>query len=682
MAEELVKQFEGVWSINSIVECRGTVYLGTSPNGYIFAYSDGQLSRVWPERLQDRPSDPNLVANEHVFAMAVDLAGRAIAGISGQQCRLVRFGAAGIETLCTLQQDRYIFALAVDQIGTIYVGTGPEGRVYQWDQAARQLRLVYDCPDKNILSIAVADDGTIFAGTDGRGLIYKIGPKQSSASVLYDCAQPEVTGMLLVEGAGLQGRDLYALATSAKIAPMQRPDQPQIGQAMPGRPETSRSPGRPESQPADGRSLQVANTRRDSAQEGPPSRQPPPRRAERPDSASRLYRVNDAGYVHELTSQNAVFFCLAKSGQILLVGTGNEARLIGVDPVEEQVFTFYQDQQATQITAIAVCGQQVYVGTANPARLIRLSQSYALEGVYTSELIDAEQPAQWGKLQIEADVPDGCGILMSCRSGNVGDVNDPAFSPWTEPVEVTGPVQMTCPVGRFCQFRLIIRTKNGNVTPVIHEVTLASTIPNLAPIVESVDVSRLSNPPSRQGLYKISYKARDANDDKLIYSIYLRRLGRQQWILLKDKHDEDSFEWDGRTVEDGRYEVRVVASDLRSNSPSTALTGSRISEPVVVDNSPPMVRGQLIERKGRSVVAVFIIADDLSAIGQLEYTTDGNSDWKVAVPDDGVYDTTEERFTIQMDDLDDGAHILAIKMADDVGNTAYRSFDIPQVGKR
>ena len=76
-------------------------------------------------------------------------------------------------------------------------------------------------------------------------------------------------------------------------------------------------------------------------------------------------------------------------------------------------------------------GDNAYVGMANPARLVKLGKVFASEGVYTSDLVDAGQPAKWGKLQIEADVPQGCKVLMACRSGNVKDINDKSFSKWT-----------------------------------------------------------------------------------------------------------------------------------------------------------------------------------------------------------------------------------------------------------
>ena len=40
------------------------------------------------------------------------------------------------------------------------------------------------------------------------------------------------------------------------------------------------------------------------------------------------------------------------------------------------------------------------------------------------------------------------------------------------------------------------------------------------------------------------------------------------------------------------------------------------------------------------------VSDELSAIGRVEYTVDSDANWIGAVPDDLVYDTTSEDFTI------------------------------------
>ena len=181
-------------------------------------------------------------------------------------------------------------------------------------------------------------------------------------------------------------------------------------------------------------------------------------------------------------------------------------------------------------------------------------------------------------------------------------------------------------------------------------------------------------------MFKISYKAKDDNGDKLIYKIDFRKVGRENWIELKKELETDSFEWDGRTAEDGRYEVRVTASDERSNTTTTKLTGSRITKPVVIDNTGPVIRKYSIDSSSKAVVLKMQISDQLSAIGKVDYTVDSNAEWISAVPDDLVYDTTDEDFTIVIEKLDAGEHIIAVRASDDVGNTTHKTFEVTVAG--
>ena len=139
---------------------------------------------------------------------------------------------------------------------------------------------------------------------------------------------------------------------------------------------------------------------------------------------------------------------------------------------------------------------------------------------------------------------------------------------------------------------------NGPKTPIIREIAVASSVPNLAPKVQSISVVRIAAA-GKKGTFKISYKAKDDNGDKMIYKIDFRKVGRTNWIELKDELEADNFEWDGKTIEDGRYEVRVTTSDERSNTTTTKLTGSRISEPVVVDNTAPVIKKHSINKNSK-----------------------------------------------------------------------------------
>jgi len=682
--QTLVDEFEDVWSINSIVVNGETIYIGTSPNGGIFQYSFGTLTRIYSAQKQqtdadtaddqDSEIDANEVdaqqhlANEHIFAMASDVAGRLLAGISGEKCRLVRFDGAKVETVFEPNDARYIFAIVTDEKGNVYLGTGPEGKIYRFDPFnPAATGLVYDSTDKNILSLAIGPDGFIYAGSDTRGLIYKIDTKSKKASVSYDSPQPEITALLF-------GTDdvLYAAATSAEIAKAESQFAAQL--ALPGRPESKSEEKPPTSEDAGGRTLNIPGTK-DAATDSSGQPKPPARKLPKPSQASYIYKITRDGYVTDVFSETAVFFCLAGLDDQLLVGTGNSGQLLTLEPALEQQAIIYEDEQASQITAVALFGRDIYLGTANPPKLLKLTERFAADGTYESDLVDAGQPAKWGKLQIDADIPQGCTVRVASRSGNVQDVNDPTFSDWTPAKEITQPVQLECPPGRFCQYKLILNSADGKKSPLVREVAVAGTVPNLAPKVKAVQVTRIQAQ-GKEGIFKIAYKAEDGNADKLIYKIDFRKLRRANWIELKDALEEDSFEWDAKTVEDGRYEIRVTASDERSNTTTTKLTASRVSDPVIVDNTGPVIEKHLIEKRKDTATLKLEIADRLSAIDKVEYTVDSHAEWKGTLPDDLVYDTTREKFTIVITDLKAGEHVIALRLSDQVGNVSYESFEV------
>ena len=686
-AETLVKQFEDVWSINSIVSIGETIYVGTSPNGGVYSFGASGLKKIYaakstkrerPKDSNDRdvnePNDPNAVkqdkhlANEHIFAMAADNSGRLLVGISGQRCVLSRLEGGELKTIFEPNDANYIFAISVDKGGDIYLGTGPKGKIYRIDSSGKRSEVVHDSPDKNILSLAQGADGLIYAGSDSRGLIYRINPKTKDAAILYDSEQQEITALAFM------GDELYAAATSANAVVAEAKFAAQAPQA--GRPEQKEEEGEGDSdeESSGGTKLQIANTK-ELAGEQPQEHKMAVARPPRPSQASYIYKVTKDGFVTDKFNESAVFFCLAAQGKELLVGTGNDAQLYSVDPNSEEQAVVFEDRQASQITAVAVIGDNAYIGLANPARLVKLGKVFAREGVYTSSLVDAGQPAKWGKLQIEADVPAGCKVLMACRSGNVKDVNDKSFSKWTLSQEVTGPVQMDCPVNRFSQYKLVFRGSVGKITPVVRELAVASAVPNLAPRVESINVTRMEVP-GKTGVFKLSYDTKDDNGDKLIYKIDFRKVGRTGWIEAAHDVETGNHEWDGRTVEDGRYEIRITASDGRSNAPETKLTGSRVSDAVVVDNTGPVAVKYKLEKAGKKITIKLTVSDELSAIGKVEYTVDSDANWIGIVPDDLIYDTTTEDFTILVEKLSPGQHIVSLKLTDAVGNTTYKTYEI------
>jgi len=672
---KLGKLLDDTWSINSIAVAKGTVYLGTSPNGRIIKYKKGRATMLY-EPASDESTEADSVGspflNLHIFALAADIKGRLLAAISGAECKLLRFDGKKQDVIFESETEKYIFAIAVDQSGNIFLGTGPNGKIYMLDPRGSKSKLVADLADKNVLSLAAGPDRILYAGTDQRGLVYKIDLSSRKPSVLYDTDQLEVTSLIFDDDGYL-----YAAATSADAARQQDMFTSLLA-GPPSGESDSEDDGQAKGSTDFVTTLEVSNTK-----ETPPKKTADSslltKRGKLPRSAGHIYKITPDGFVTDVFSEMVVIFSMVMHNDNLLLGTGNNAQLFSVEPKTENKTINYEHSQASQITALAVDDKSVFIGTANPPKLIKLSTAYASSGSFTSDLVDAEQPAKWGKLQIDADMPSGCKILLSARSGNLGDPNDSAFSEWTKPVKITNATQLDCPNARFCQYKLIIENKGTAKTPVIRQVALAHMVPNLTPKVLSVNTDRSSD---KKGNMTIAYKAKDDNKDRLLYDIHFRKLGRKKWIELKDETKESRFEWNTKTVEDGKYEIKVTADDKLSNTQTTKLSAFRISDPVVVDNTPPVIEKDDLDIAGQNVTLSLNIKDSLTVIGNLSYTVDSNDDWISTLPDDQVYDTTEESFVVVVNDLDAGEHVIAVKVSDDLGNTVYKTYDIDIKSKK
>ncbi len=116
------------------------------------------------------------------------------------------------------------------------------------------------------------------------------------------------------------------------------------------------------------------------------------------------------------------------------------------------------------------------------------------------------------------------------------------------------------------------------MTPRFRQFVLRYKTTNQAPEITSLDVPDLEagNVDNPRKL-KIRWSATDPNEDELTYQVYFRKEGWKNWLLLEDNLDKKEYDWDTTTVPSGVYQVKVVASDRRDNSPEEALTAERLS---------------------------------------------------------------------------------------------------------
>ncbi len=178
----------------------------------------------------------------------------------------------------------------------------------------------------------------------------------------------------------------------------------------------------------------------------------------------------------------------------------------------------------------------------------------------------------------------------------------------------------------------------------------------------------------QKGLQTFTWKAEDQNGDTLSYDVDYRLLAEKHFKPLRKGLTEPVLAWDTTTVPNGRYLVRVTASDAPSNPDPLALSGSQESQAFEIDNLPPAVVATLLQQAPPRIRAV--AKDDASPLRRAEYSVDG-SRWQEVHPQDGISDGLEETYEFSPSGLAPGPHVVVIRITDLLGNSAAARVSLP-----
>ncbi|AQQ72069.1 hypothetical protein SMSP2_02449 [Limihaloglobus sulfuriphilus] len=712
---ELFSEFEDSWSINCISEDGSGVYVGTSPNGIIYyCGNEGELKTFYrpqaavveeenknsseeekPAADEDaengsadsendkQPQDAKPVAdvgaNLHIFAIKKTSADTVLAGISGNECKLLEISADGNAKELydgTSDEAKYIFDIEQGPGGEIYMATGPTGKIIKL--AGGKSSVVYTAQDNNIISLCLKGS-KLYAGSDTRGILYCVNLKDNSARIIYDSDHTDITDIIVVNddiyisstGPSQQQEMMYQLSAQEQAAQ----------QGSPQGPAQEENFTRAEYEPDMTKQERIAAARSALKEmNGGTSRQAQRMAMRRDDNGggqpspaggkSGIVRIMPNGLTDMVYSDGADIFAIAADGNDILAAAGTaNCELLRIDPAGRIVTTEYKDKTSMQITALLPVKDGYILGTSNPAKIISVSRHFAATGTYTSSLIDAGQPSLWGTISIDADIPDDCQVSYSVRTGNVNDQDDDAaFGEWSEPAVITKQDKLEVPAGRFAQYRLLLKGSDDK-TPKITETTISNVFENLPPRVANVGFSGTQDP----DIVVIRAEAADPNNDKLLYTAKYSLRGSGVWITIKEDWEEPEFKWNTKTVPDGIVQVRVVASDRLDNNAATSMTGYKDSEAVMIDNTAPVVES--IEKSAKDGVVTIALSavDNLTNIKKVEYNISGQDKWNAVIPDDLIFDTVSEKFTIKTEKLDAGNYVITLKISDAAGNELYKS---------
>jgi hypothetical protein len=613
-----VPQANTIWSV--LPQRDGSLIVGTG--------NEGKLMKV-------QGGTSTVLAETKALAVTslVEAAGGAIAVGTLPDGKIFRYDRGKLSELVTLKGAQHVWGLAYDtRAQALYAATGPEGKLFRITQTG-DAQVYFDAEEQQLMSVAVAQDGTVYAGASDKAKLYKIqGPGR--ATVLYDFGRTEVRA-IAVAASG----DVYAIANEIKAGAHLPQRQGKGSDGQPAGPSSAGSPAK---------------------------------------GKGTLYRFSRDGKPDQLlddSDEHYTSLTLGEDGRPY-VGTGVEGRVYTVDRGHNSVLMADVDER--QITALVLGGGKQFVAASDPAVLHPVKGIGGPDAVWTSKVQDAGIRARFGRIEWEASGA----ISVSTRSGNTREP-DESWSPWGQ--ELTTAATIDSPPARYLQ----IRARFGkDPRAVLTDLNVSFITDNLRATLTEVNaksggdrsgseepIKASGGPISRkpETTLNVTWKVDNPDKDDLRYRLKYRLVGTNTWYDLTkptEKLTKDNYTWETADLPEGRYKLKVIASDELSNPPSLVTTDELESGVVLVDNTPPTVEG--LKFVGRRLAAV--VLDGVGPIQRAEVSVAGSDEWLPLLPTDGIFDEQREELDVDLTGvLPAGPALISVRAYDGADNFVVRT---------
>jgi len=671
---EIIKGIKSafVWSIAA--DQQNQVFVGAGDPGTIYLVKNGSLEAV------EFFKSPEL----YVQSLTTDKQGNLYAGTAPRGIIYKVNNKGEATTFCSLPVP-YIWGLAVDGDSNLFAATGNEGILFKISPDGIP-SIFFDSPETNLLAIIVDQNNNIYVGTEPNGLVYKIS-SSGHAQVLYDASEDEIHCLAMNSG------NIYAGTASGA--------QPQVPAASAAQPlaqtgivtsifreEKGWDLNLPEELPM---AQPVSIQQQKPAVKGVDAL---PKSTSIPIATNYIYKITPEGLTQKIFEAGQAFILgmSADARNNLYVVTGNKPGVykIGNDETSSSLVNV---EEVQALCCLNTTNNELYFGTGNSGKVYKLSPTFVKEGNFLSSVLDTTMLSRWGCIYWTCAQPEGTKVALATRSGNC-EKPDTTWSGWSIPYTSSGE-KIISPPARFIQYNAALRTTSDDKTPALDAVSVAYLPQNQPPKIINFAVEKEASAASQKpsetktngkvemklqaasgqkshhqiAQKTIQWEVEDPNNDTLQLTIYYKGVDEKAWkVIDTNAQKKGTYTWDTLRLPDGKYQIKLVASDSPDNPPETALSTDKIIQPIVIDNSRPIIKPLSIAAGTNERYVISGTAkDDYSNIVKVQYTIDGQ-EWISAYPVDGVFDSQEESFQITTKPLAPGDYTLIVNAFDSEGN--------------
>lgn len=464
-------------------------------------------------------------------------------------------------------------AIAVDSKGAIFAAAAPGDRVLAVRPPAEKHEVLFKTGGDMVTTLCTDGNDNVYAGVAADGKVWRYDSAKKAASVIFDSGQAHITSLSysktdkrIYVGTAEKGA-VYSIDQSGNA----RAEYQTNDHIVTGAVKDKKG------------NLFIATA-----------------------GQGHLFKVKPSGETDTLATSEG-FYSLVYDPASDTVFAGDAEGDITQSKEEEVSSRSYfvpvahTDEEA--VSALALDGQgHLFAATSNFAGCLKIDLSPSLKATYSSQIKDAQRPAQWSKLLAYSALNELDPSLLSrlsvdTRTGN-SSRPDTSWSQWNAAESSQDGFNIKSPRGRYLQYRVrwkppeksTTASRRGHEPNTIRKIDVTYLPNNAQPVLSSLSVQAGAHLSGKQ---ELSITGSDADHDNMLLSLAVSSDGGKSWNeLAADLRSKKDSGKDSKGKKKDDKQNSAGKSDAGKTTQSDAKTAGDLDQSGALESIDPSEKNE------------------------------------------------------------------------------------------